>query len=709
VADDQFTNTDGKFTGLTSTNVIVARVTPQSGKDPDYYKIRLLSPGGADFAPTAISIGGTAVNPLPAANTAATGTTSVNLSLANIAAFNSVAVSVTKPNTYVDVAYGLASANNVAPEEYITSGPLLSAKPAQWVVIRVMSGDRSITRYYKVRLLLTGGSDLAALATLSIGGSAITTDDLPAANTAATGTTAINHTVASLTNLTVTATASPNATIAYAAASANNTAPAAAAYNTDGKFASFNNAEWVVIRVTSQSGTVVSYYKVRVASGKTSSAITALKVNGATITPLPVANDAAGGTNAVTYVLPNQAAGLASVAVDVTTDGASVDFNVATDLTSGPTTWPNGDGRWTNFAKGSVVVIRVISQDTVNTSYYKVRLTYGSSNAALTDIKINNTSITAESGVTIPAPNTAVTGTTAVLYHVPAAANLTNLTAAVTAPAGASVAYAAAAAANTNVTAWTNTNGVFAAFTATQYLVIRVISEDTTTINYYKVRVGVGSSAAAITGISVNSVAVSSLPATNAAVTGTTAVTHTDTLARNPVTIAVTGASTGATVNYASAAAANTNTAAANFTATTSFPGFTSGQYVVIRVVSADTLTTVYYKVQVIHGNADSDLDLIRINNVAVDPTPAANSAVTGTNAGTLATTLASVTVKVSVAPGASVAYASAATDSATVSTWTNLTGVFTNFTDGQYLVIRVISQNGQSTTYYKVKLTAGS
>jgi hypothetical protein len=67
------------------------------------------------------------------------------------------------------------------------------------------------------------------------------------------------------------------------------------------------------------------------------------------------------------------------------------------------------------------------------------------------------------------------------------------------------------------------------------------------------------------------------------------------------------------------------------------------------------------------------------------------------------------VTVRVGVSPGASVAYASAASASANITSWTNTTGVFNNFTPGSYVAVRVISQDGQRTWYYKVQLTAAA
>jgi hypothetical protein len=224
--------------------------------------------------------------------------------------------------------------------------------------------------------------------------------------------------------------------------------------------------------------------------------------------------------------------------------------------------------------------------------------------------------------------------------------------------------------------------------------------------------VAVGSSEAVITGITINGASIGTLPAPNTAVTGTTAAAYTSPAFLNPVTVAVQGASAGAVINYAAAAAANTNTAAADFTATASYSGFTSGQYLVIRVVSQDTVTTNYYKVQVIHGSSDISLEAIKVNDDYVIPVPTVNSAVTGANAGTL--TLDSgaysspirVRVYADSAAQVSVAYAAAAAADTNTTSFTNTTGVFETFTAGQYVVIRVISQNGQHTGFYKVQLT---
>jgi hypothetical protein len=376
-----------------------------------------------------------------------------------------------------------------------------------------------------------------------------------------------------------------------------------------------------------------------------------------------------------------------------------VDYNVATNASTGPTTWPVLDGKWTNFSRGSYVVIRVTPEDTLTPLYYKVQLTYGGTGANLEAIRINNTSIG-----TVPLPNTTVTGTTAATYSVTNAAVLNTVNVSVDASQGASLAYASAAAANTNITAWTNTTGAFTSFARNNYVVIRVISEDTNITQYYKVRLVYGNTSADLDAININGTSIGPVPAPNATAAGTTAVTYTTTDYLNPVILTPT-APTGAVVEYAVGAAAATSP---TVWAAGGSLGLVSGQYAVIRVTPEDTsLSPVYYKVRVIHGSPEADLYTIKLNNDIVVPTPAANTSVTGTDAGTITLTaadFASLQVRVGIDPGASAAYASASAAGANVTDW-NTTGNFTNFTPGNYLVIRVISQNGQETKYYKVQV----
>ena len=595
-------SSSGQLTFVESNNYVVIRVASEDGTNVLYYRLHLVSPLGSDYVPTAVSVNGVAITgaAIGAGNTAANGATMMsNIELPNKEAFNQITVTVTKPNDGVDVAYALDAANNTNISDWTnTSGVFVDVPVAQYLYIRTRSADRTQTRYFKTRLLIQDARSDVALTGLTIRGASVTP---PEGNNLVTGTTSglyrvPGDSITVLSGLEVNATASPGASVAYAMVAANN---------------------------------------------------------------------------------------------------------------EGPSDWSNTTGLFPTWQNAQYLVIRVAAEDGYNFRYYKVRIVWGDDDAELTDIKINGTSITGETTV-LPVPNTIVTGTTSVVYHVASASDLTNLQVAVTAPETASVAYAMAAANNTNTTDWTNLTGSFPSFTAAQYLVIRVVSQDTMTTNFYKVRLAVGNSSTEITGITVNGVDIGAIPASNAAVTGTNAGTYAADNVLSPVTVAVTqAAGNSATVTYAVAATASANTAAANFTAANNLV-IPSGQYAVIRVVSQDTLNTAYYKVQVIHGNPDADLLGVTINDVYVVPTPDANDVVTGTNTGTsevAAASLASVKVKVGVSPGASIAYGVADAVNVGPANFNNTTGVFLNFTADEFIVVRVISQDGQTTRYYKIQV----
>ncbi|MDR2477477.1 MAG: hypothetical protein LBD18_06810, partial [Treponema sp.] len=615
----------GTFEQMASNTYLNVRVTSESGTVVNYYKVRVMNSAGPVAKPNAIKINGVSIGDVGTGNAANVPTTNTNPPapvvidhhIGSRSSFDEITVTVEGPNEFVDVAYSLnpdyynftfdSKKNTIsdATDWSNTDGVFRSVSPAQYVYIRVTSADKTTILYFKVRLLLTGAQTGADLTSLTIGGVAISSTSLPGANTAVTGTTEITHYVPGaninvLNNLQISAQGSQGASAAYAMAAANNEAT----------------------------------------------------------------ND-----------------------------------------------WSNTDGLFPTWQNGSWLVIRIASEDGMTLRYYKVRIVWGNNSAALTDIKINGASITGEGA--LPVANTAVTGTTAAVYHAANAAALTSLTAeAATVSPLASVAYAMASASNANTTDFSNTTGAFTPFTAANWLVIRVIAQDSITTNYYKVRIVVGNSSTELTGITVNSQPINQVPAANAAVTGTTAATYSSAVTLSPVTVTAAQApTTGAAITYAAAPLDNSNTGAASFTTTDSFPGFISGQYVVIRVVSQDTLNTAYYKVQVIHGSPDIELEAIRVNGSYVVPVPQANTTVTGTNTGTLtvgsAADLAVLTVKVSVAPGVGVAYASAASSNANITNWTNTTGRFTNFTSGDYVVIRLVSQDAQSTEYYKVQVTA--
>jgi len=635
--------------------------------------------------------------------------------------FTDIALTVTPgastPN--LRFAYAVSAANPttaISAANFNTTGLFGSIDSNSYIVIRATSEDGTNVKYYKIHLLSSVGPDCEPTA-IKINGTSI--GAIGTGNVAVTGTEYVTYNMpnkGAFDEVTVTVD-KPNSSVsvAYVVVGANdltanieqtivdgNPVELNPWTDTEGVFTLVSPAQYLYIRTISADRTQKRYYKVRLmlAGANADAELTAIRINGTAITTVPAPNNSVTGTTFGEYrVASLQNLNNMQVAVDAS-PGASVAFASSDANNTNMQDWANTTGVFGIFLNANYLYIRVASEDGLTTRFYKVRIAAGSNDAALTDISINGTSIG-----TLPAPNNAATGTTSVVYHVANAAALTNLAVTVAAPQAASVAYGASAANNTVPANWNNTAGTFASFTAGQWLVIRVSSEDTTVNNYYKVRLVWGSDSTDLTNITVNTQGIGTLPAANNVATGTTAATYSIATPLSTVTVAATSANS-ATIDYASAAAANT--APGSYAASGSFAGLASGNYVVIRVVSQDLINTVYYKVQVFHGSPDADLEGIRINGTYVVPIPAGNTAVTGTNAEALTvltTDLASITVKVGVSPGSTVAYGTAATDNVAPANFNNITGVFTDFTAGDYVVVRVISQDGQVTQYYKVQI----
>jgi hypothetical protein len=136
----------------------------------------------------------------------------------------------------------------------------------------------------------------------------------------------------------------------------------------------------------------------------------------------------------------------------------------------------------TGVTNGEYIAVEV-TNGLGDKGWYAFRVAMGSTDAALTALAVNGTSVTP-----IPGRNAAANGTTRTIFRMSTAGPWANLTAVATPSPGATVAYGMTnnTNANGNVTSWTNTTGVFPSFTAGRNLVVRVISEDGTVTSYYK-------------------------------------------------------------------------------------------------------------------------------------------------------------------------------------------------------------------------------
>jgi hypothetical protein len=730
------------FTDFVSGQFIVIRVLPEnvtfnpgsmgaygdwSGtNNKSYYKIQVAY-GDADATLSSISVKGNSIGALPTPNPEGTGTTAGDYILAN--GYEDVTIQAVGTSNKAKIAYAVASANNTSPDDsvYNTDGKFKNLKSSNYIVIRVTSEDGTSINYYKVRLLNGGSSNVTP--------TGITVNSAPvsavgAGNNAATGTTVISHSMAKagFANTAIAVAGLPTASVSYAVAAADNTAPAETDYQTSGTFQNFPIAQWVVIRIVSEDGTATWYYKVRLTANDANAGtgISDIKINNVSITmqdgvTLPAANSAVTGTNDVRYRMGSQDAYVnmtVSVEAGSGSEGATFSFAAGStqDQSIGAASF-SAEGSFASFIPLQWLNIRVISEDGLNTAYYKVRLyTGGTNNFALSGITVNGAPVSP-----FPLANTATSvadwkgnitwtfGTASVNHTVTSLDRVTVAATGVDPDLKISYKVSETNAATDNPGAATDyvASGTFEEFTRGNYVFIRVDTSDNTETRYYKIRILFGSDQTTIGGINFGTTPTSLNPLANAAATGSSYETYnTDTYFQN-VTLTATGVAPGAMVAYGTAATATA--APSNFDITNGvFNNFVSGNYVVIRVTAEDSVNQSFYKVRVITGNPDAELESIKINNNYVIPVPIPNTVATGTYAEILtvsASDLTALTVKVGASAGSNVAFASTATAGANVTSWTNTNGRFSNFTSGHYVVIRVISQNGQTTSYYKVQV----
>lgn len=726
------------FNDFVSGQFIVIRVLPEdavfnpgsSGAYGDwsgtksYYKVQVAY-GDPDATLNDISVKGTSIGPIPAPNPAGAGATAGSYILAS--GYDDVTIQAVSTSGKAKIAYAVASASTANPDDsaYNTNGRFKDLKSSDYIVMRVTSEDNTSINYYKVRLL-NGGSDSVTPSDITVNATSVAA--VGAGNAAATGTVAVTYSrpKADFANTTIGVTGLPGASVSYAVAAANNAAPAEADYQASGTFQDFPVAQWVVIRIISEDGTATRYYKVRLTANDANAGtgISDIKINNVSITAqdgvtLPAVNAAVTGTNDVRYRMGNQDAYVnMTVSVTAASGSEGAIFSFAAGSTQNQdigTASFSAEGAFASFIPLQWLNIRVISEDGLNTAYYKVRLyTGGTNNFALSGITVNGVSITP-----LPVANEATSTTdwkgnvvwtmgTASINHTVTSLDTVTVVATGVDP-NLRISYKVSETNSTDpgVAADYAESGTFGEFTGGNYVFIRTDTSDNTETRYYKIRILFGSDQTTISGINFGATSTGLYPPVNTAATGGSYVTYTTDIYSQNITLTATGVASGATVAYGTAATATA--APANFDITNGvFNNFVSGNYVVIRVTAEDAVNQSFYKVRVITGNPDAELESIKINGTYVVPVPSFNTAANGTNAGSVTVItgdLAALTVKVGAPAGSSVAFASAATVSANVTTWTNTNGKFNNFTGGQYVVIRVISQDGQTTYYYKVQV----
>jgi len=286
-----------------------------------------------------------------------------------------------------------------------------------------------------------------------------------------------------------------------------------------------------------------------------------------------------------------------------------------------------------NFVPGDILWVKVTSSDSevVNFYAYKMsgppnssnyaeltKLTYSTRTGSPVDFPAFDSDKPNESG--LPYGNSRVTGLAYINYRMPSAFDNAfkwkEFYFRATASSNATVAYAIANDLDTLISDWSNTSGFFAEVQRGQYVVIRVTSESTTTVKYYKVRPIYGNSTATLTAYTINTVSAATIPpardsddyAVYSVFNMPTAPQADNSWAS--IKVAAT-ASANATATYAKTIVPNDVPDAWNTTG--DLGSMKRFETVVICVTSEDTTVNQYYKARLVYGSSNTTLTDIKV------------------------------------------------------------------------------------------------
>lgn len=328
------------------------------------------------------------------------GYVSINTTAETAANPVTVTASLTTP-TGVTVEYGHTSNDRdylVDDDNWSSESNLGTLLSNEYVVLRLTS-ELGVRGWYKFRIRI--GRTGIGLSSITINNASV--GAVPDVNAQVTGTTAVEYTMSAAgpwSNVTVAATldsSSGGAQIAYTVAPAANTNTPAASFAETGSFSNVAAAQYVVIRAVSENGGTTGYYKVRLVYGNTDASISGVQINSDSAlsgSNLPGANVTADGTNVLRYQM-SAAGPWNNVVVNATpTDSANATVHYvsapAVDTVIGDEAW-SSNGTLSSVSSGQYVFIRVTSESGI-ANYYKLRLVYGSGEAALTSLTVGGVS-----------------------------------------------------------------------------------------------------------------------------------------------------------------------------------------------------------------------------------------------------------------------------------------------------------------------------
>lgn len=280
-------------------------------------------------------------------------------------------------------------------------------------------------------------------------------------------------TAAELTSAAVVVEASAGAKLQYAV-ELSASKPGADAFSNNATVALSPN-NYLYIRVTSEDGKTINYYRIRVTTESADKNLTSVTIGTVSVTTLGTPADTYAQAVAGTVALTNEQN--SSVAVTAVPSNASATVKYA--KVSGDSAPTFADSLTTDFADGDFVYIEVTAQNGVDKNIYKIEVQIGR-NANLSGLTIGDASVT---NLGVPAASVADTIAGGFLFGTSNADNVT--VAATPADGAATVKYAKA----TGDAAPTFDDTSTFSFNDQDFLYIEVTAANTTTKLVYKIQV----------------------------------------------------------------------------------------------------------------------------------------------------------------------------------------------------------------------------
>jgi hypothetical protein len=556
------------------------------------------------------------------------------------------------------------------------------------------------------------------------------------------GAITINSAQATQTGLMIKATpaAGSNATVTgYAVVANNQNNPSFNNPDANGGFtttAAITNNQHLFVQVQAESGTLY-YYRIVVTVSNNNANLATITIGQVAATlGTPQAAPWAGSDNTGTVIIPTREASPAATSVAFTsTSGATASWAKAADANAIPAAGDFKTGSVSGgLTKDQYLFVKAVSSDGTGTQYYKILISDVKSDVVdLASVAIGGTSIEDGFGAGGTGVNVGTNYRGGIAIPATDAVSGTRIKATTLAGSNATVTgYAVVANNQNNPTFVEPVNGEFtttAAIANTNHLFVRVQAE-TGTVQYYRIIITIP----ALTGVTVGGTTTAALgtpqsaPWTGTANTGTIVIPPS---ATSPNSASIATAATPATATtgipsagvpvrtWAVAADANTIPPESAFNSASPIAGgLAIGNYIFVKLVSADGGVTLYYKILV----SDVKNNVVALDSVVIGNTAAASIGAGGTAVNVAAASRGAITIsngqsglviKATPAAGSNATvtgYAVVANNQNTPTFVEPVNGEFTTtavIANTNHLFVRVQAEIG-TLYYYRIVITVG-